>query len=136
MELIVLWAIMGGVVAIVANSKGFDTFAWFFYGALTGPIALAHVIVKPSVTERRAIPAHSDLEPADATKTCPDCAETIKAAATVCRFCGNRELPEQAPPGMSDDEAWYADLQVTRPKPQPTTWQKLWWNPHSPDRRP
>ena len=30
------------------------------------------------------------------TKTCPFCAETIKVAAVVCRFCG-RDLPETTP---------------------------------------
>jgi predicted amidophosphoribosyltransferase len=27
---------------------------------------------------------------AEATKLCPDCAEEVKAAARVCRFCGFR----------------------------------------------
>jgi Uncharacterised protein family UPF0547 len=35
-------------------------------------------------------PAHSDDGP---TKVCPYCAETIKQAARVCRFCG-RELKQ------------------------------------------
>src|SRR4029079_2815589 len=29
-------------------------------------------------------------EPDEATKVCPECAETVKAAAKVCRFCGHR----------------------------------------------
>jgi hypothetical protein len=36
------------------------------------------------------------------SKTCPDCAETIKAGARVCRYCGYRFDPEEtsepAPP--------------------------------------
>jgi len=33
--------------------------------------------------------------PAPAEKICPRCAETIKAAAVVCRFCGNEFDPAE-----------------------------------------
>jgi hypothetical protein len=47
MEWLVVWimAIMGGVVAILANSKGRRAGAWFLYGLLAWPIALIHIIV-------------------------------------------------------------------------------------------
>ena len=135
MGLIVLWAMMGIVVAIIANSKGFDAAGWFFYGALTGPVALTHVIVKPRKNTPIANTASAKEMLEGDTKACPDCAESIRAAAIVCRYCGKRDLPNPLTPALSEEEAWFASLEVAAPKPKPTTWQKLWWNPHTPDRR-
>lgn len=48
MEFLVFWLIMGGVVALIANSKGKSPVAWFFYGMLIWPIALVHILVTKS----------------------------------------------------------------------------------------
>ena len=134
MALVVFWLIMGGVVAVVANSKGFDTVGWLIYGVLIWPIALAHVIVKPAVAARTASPAAASV-PSEPTRACPDCAETIKAAAVVCRYCGKRDLTPAPVTELSEEDAWFASLDAPTAKPQPTTWQKLWWNPHAEDKR-
>ena len=42
----------------------------------------------PAAAPAAVPPARMITEPD--TKACPDCAETIKAAARVCRFCGYR----------------------------------------------
>lgn len=134
MVLLFIWLMMAGVVAIIANSKGFDASGWFFYGVLIWPIALAHVIVKPAIN-REAIGTKGDATSSDQpTRTCPECAETIKAAAMVCRFCGNRAFP--AEPELSEEEAFFASLGASpSAPPPPTTWQKLWWNPNAKDRK-
>jgi hypothetical protein len=45
---------------------------------------------QPKQAQRTQVPASTD------SKSCPFCAETIKAAAIVCRFF-NRELPKLSP---------------------------------------
>jgi Uncharacterised protein family UPF0547 len=70
--------------AYVAARRGHNVFRWAMLGAMLGPIALGLVVLIPSAKV--------------ATKTCPDCAEDVKAEAVKCRFCGYRfDQPEIVP---------------------------------------
>lgn len=56
----------------------------------------AAIVIAGAITWRIGKGTHSlrPTEPSESFKTCPFCAETVRAAATVCRFCG-REIRMQ-----------------------------------------
>jgi Uncharacterised protein family UPF0547 len=91
--------IFGGLTACLASAKNRDGCSWFVLGALIGPLALIAVGLAPA-TQRPTQPSYTRAAPAVAgllpgTKVCPECAEEVKWAARVCRFCRH----EFGPPG-------------------------------------
>lgn len=119
MELIILWAGMAILVAIIASSKGLGGFGWFIYGLLIWPVALIHVLVaQPNKKHvENQMLAGGDM------RKCPFCAEMVKSEATVCRYCQRDLPPSPVPPRRADPRrpgAW-ADP-ARSPEPAAENW--------------
>ena len=70
---------------LIESTGGTDPIA--SHGHTKGDARRIKQLIEAAQTQQ--LPAHTDGSP---TKVCPFCAETIKFAAKVCRFC-NREVP-------------------------------------------
>ena len=86
MELVALYFAFCIVVGILASHRNRDFIRWFFLAAIISPLfAIFGLYAIPAATE-------DDDEP---TRRCPHCDESIRLAATVCRFC-QRSVPPTA----------------------------------------
>lgn len=83
---LILWLICAIITALIASSKNRSPIAW---ALLAIPLGLIATIIVACSTK---LPSKEEVAgaraPAD-SKACPRCAETVKAAAQICRFCGH-----------------------------------------------
>jgi len=85
--LLVLQAFICGILASnLAEHKGHSTGAWFASGFFLGIFGLIAAAGLPTKTT----PPSSGL-----VKKCPDCAESLRKEALVCKFCGRKFTKEQ-----------------------------------------
>lgn len=84
MEWLVLWFACGIGAGMIGAEKRAGGCGWAIAGFLLGPIGLLIAIGMPKndeAIERRAAERGE-------RRACPQCAELVRPAAVVCRFCG------------------------------------------------
>jgi hypothetical protein len=94
MEFLAIWIVVAVVGAIVANNKRQSGVGWFFLCLLLTPLAILVLLALPTLKPTEAQPVRLVEESPEPTKVCPQCAETVKAPAKICRFCRYEFPPE------------------------------------------
>jgi hypothetical protein len=102
MEIFVFWVLFAIIVGVAAGSRGRSGWGWFFLAVLISPLlAIILLALMPRLDQPVSV---SVPVPAGATKTCPDCAETVKAEARICRHCRHDFEAAQHDDGLDPDD--------------------------------
>jgi len=84
--IVAIQAVFSGILAsILADRKGHSEGAWFVAGLFLGVFGLIAAAGLPDMYARQG--QHTPAS--GASRTCPDCAEPIRAEARVCKYCGH-----------------------------------------------
>lgn len=106
---LIIYGIAFGILSsIAANKKNRDQAGWFFIGLFFGIFGfIAALIVDKIEPPNESLTVSNEFDPSLLTKKCPDCAETIKLEAKVCRFCQHRFSDEEVTRHIEDARANY-----------------------------
>lgn len=91
MELLIGWVLFAVVVAIIARNRRRDPVGWFILSVVISPLLSLILVLALGPPALPSVRRGGKMT--EAEKSCPRCAEMVRANAVICRFCGHEFEP-------------------------------------------
>jgi hypothetical protein len=83
LSILFFWLVLAIIVGVAAGSRGRNGLGWFLLAMVLSPL-LAGLLVLALPKTKSQYELHVERT---MMRTCPQCAESIKREAVICRFC-------------------------------------------------
>ena len=90
--LLLAWFGLSVAVGIFATTKGHSGFGWFIIACAISPLVGGILVLAANDLKKEAETARELA----VSKICPKCAERVKIAALICRYCRHEFQPSAA----------------------------------------
>lgn len=122
MSIVIVWLFFAILVGVYASRRGRSGVGWFLLATIISPLLAFLLCLALGPLQTATAPG---MPSPDTHVRCPDCRELVLHDARVCKHCGAKLVPQEAP-AVDGQVGLQVRNDLTKPPSAPISFAQVW----------